>query len=214
MGAVGEDYILTEYTGAGRKKPEFFEDFGRRLARMQRYTAGTFGFREDNYIGTNLQPNLTSEKEASEWTRFWFNKRLLFQFRLAEKKGYIRQQLRADFALLENRIGKILDGSQEPPSLLHGDLWAGNFLCGNDGYVVLIDPAVYYGHREADLAMTRLFGGFPPLFYDAYDDEWPLPEGWQYRQDIYMLYHVLNHLNLFGRSYLSQVERIVAGYAR
>src|SRR5690606_6802569 len=98
----------------------------------------------------------------------------------------------------------ILKGSEEAPSLLHGDLWSGNFMVGSKGVPVLIDPAVYYGHREAELAMTHLFGGFDPTFYEAYKAEWPLKSGYEQREAVYTLYHVLNHLNIFGSGYRTQ----------
>jgi fructosamine-3-kinase len=113
---------------------------------------------------------------------------------------------------LEKTIDSILHDSLEPPCVLHGDLWAGNYLCDENGCAVLIDPAVYYGHREADLAMTKLFGGFPRTFYDSYQREYPLKPGWEYREGLYKLYHVLNHLNLFGRSYLHEAEGLLKQY--
>jgi len=105
-----------------------------------------------------------------------------------------------------------LAGSEEKPSLLHGDLWSGNYLCDEHGNAVLIDPAVYYGHREADLAMTKLFGGFSEKFYSAYNEEFPLKEGASYRENIYLLYHVMNHLNLFGKGYYPQAEYLLWSY--
>lgn len=214
VAAVGEDFILTEFIERGREKSGFFEDFGRRLARLHRYQVETFGFYEDNFIGDNPQPNIPEGDEKSDWTAFYFNKRLRYQYRLAERNGNVSSSLKNGFLKLENRIEAILAGSEEPPALLHGDLWAGNFISGASGNAVLIDPAVYYGHREADLAMTKLFGGFPPAFYDAYQAEYPLKTGWQKRENIYKLYHVLNHLNLFGCSYLSEAERIVGSYTK
>lgn len=214
VAAVGEDFILTEFIERGREKSDFFEDFGRRLARLHRYQAETFGFYEDNFIGDNPQPNIPEGDEKSDWTAFYFNKRLRYQYRLAERNGNVSSSLKNGFLKLENRIEAILADSEEPPALLHGDLWAGNFISGASGNAVLIDPAVYYGHREADLAMTKLFGGFPPAFYDAYQAEYPLKTGWQKRENIYKLYHVLNHLNLFGCSYLSEAERIVGSYTK
>ena len=210
--AVGENFVLTRYVERGSMKADFFEDFGRSLARMHRYTASSFGFYEDNFIGANPQLNCAEGCERTDWTAFYFQKRLLFQFRLAERNGYVTSGIRSDFSALEHRLPELLRGSEEPPCLLHGDLWNGNFLCGSSGKVVLIDPAVYYGHREAELAMTRLFGGFPDSFYQAYRQEYPLPEGWEYRENLYRLYHLLNHLNLFGKSYLPEVEVILRGY--
>lgn len=210
--AAGDDFVLTRYVERGRMNTDFFADFGRSLACMHRYTASFFGFYEDNFIGANPQLNCAEGRERTDWAVFYFQKRLLFQFRLSERNGYITSESRSDFGALERRLPMLLQGSEEPPSLLHGDLWNGNFLCGPSGKVVLIDPAVYYGHREAELAMTRLFGGFPASFYRAYQQVYPLPEGWEYRENLYRLYHLLNHLNLFGRSYLPEVEAILRGY--
>ena len=210
--AATEDFILMEYIRPGVKHPDFFESFGRRLARQHRFCSGQFGFYEDNYIGKTLQPNVPEGNEATEWPVFYLQKRLLFQFRLAEKNGYITSGVRRSFSKLESKIAAILKGSEEEPCLLHGDLWNGNFICDEQGNAVMIDPAVYYGHREADLAMTRLFGGFPPVFYHAYQQEYPLKNGWEYRDNIYRLYHVLNHLNMFGTGYLSETKYLISGY--
>lgn len=212
--AVGDNFIVTEYTGRGTPSPGFFENFGRDLARMHRYTATQFGFYEDNFIGANPQENIASGEEKHDWPAFYFNKRLLFQYRLAERNGYATASLSEGFRRMESRIGVLLEGSAEQPCLLHGDLWSGNYMCGSDGEAVLIDPAVYYGHREADLAMTKLFGGFPPAFYRAYQREYPLKEGWERREGLYRLYHVMNHLNLFGRSYLAEAEHIISQYTK
>lgn len=212
--AATDDFILTEYIEGGHSCKDFFEDFGRKFARMHRHQSDSFGFYEDNFIGVNPQLNRTSEKEKNDWPTFYFNKRLLYQYKLAEQNGYASSRFRQHFSILESKLGRILEGSEEPPTLLHGDLWSGNYLSDEQGNAVLIDPAVYYGHREADLAMTKLFGGFSPAFYAAYHEENPLPHGWQHREDIYKLYHILNHLNLFGRSYLAEAESIVEKYVR
>ena len=208
VAAVGKDYILTEYIRRGVASNDFFERFGRELACMHRFQSDSFGFYENNYIGDNVQVNLPNEKERTDWVDFYFNKRLLFQFRLAEKNGYATPNLKNGIMHLEKTIEAILGDSVEPPCLLHGDLWGGNFLCDENGCAVLIDPAVYYGHREAELAMTKLFGGFTQTFYDSYQQEYPLKPGWEYREGLYKLYHVLNHLNLFGRSYLHEAENL------
>lgn len=207
---VGDDFILTEYIVPGRAGSHFFEEFGRAFARLHRYTGKTYGFYEDNYIGANPQLNIAVGEEQTNWTAFFFNKRLLYQYRLAERNGYISNGLRHDFRILEKILPGLLNENTEPPTLLHGDLWSGNFLCNPSGQAVLIDPAVYYGHREADLAMTMLFGGFSADFYRAYHNEYPLKEGWKYRIPIYKLYHILNHLNVFGRSYLAELECLVS----
>jgi fructosamine-3-kinase len=210
--SVDKDYILTEYIRRGTATNDFFVQFGRELACMHRYQSDSFGFYENNFIGDNLQINIPDEKERTDWADFYFNKRLLFQFKLAERNGYATPSLRNGMLRLEKTINSILSDSIEPPCVLHGDLWAGNFICDENGCAVLIDPAVYYGHREADLAMTKLFGGFPRAFYDSYQREYPLKPEWEYREGLYKLYHVLNHLNLFGRSYLHEAENLMRTY--
>lgn len=212
--ACGDNFILTEFVKQSRIQNNFFENFGRKLAHLHKFKGTEFGFYEDNFIGANEQINRANDDEKSKWVAFYFNKRLLFQYKLAEKNGFVSNELKSNFAKLESRIDSILEDSSEEPSLLHGDLWSGNFLCNNEGEPVLIDPAVYYGHREAELAMTKLFGGFSPDFYEAYQKEYLLQEGWKYREDIYKLYHVLNHLNLFGKSYLSEAEWIIKKYVK
>ncbi len=209
---VETDFLVLEFIKTGRLRPNFFENFGRQFAALHRHSSHDFGFYEDNFIGATPQRNLATGDETSNWPLFYFNKRLAFQITLAEKNGVLSAKLRRGFGMLESRIEAILAGSEETPGLLHGDLWSGNFMIAENGEPVLIDPAVYYGHREADLAMTKLFGGFKPRFYDAYNEAWPLPPGWRERCDIYKLYHVLNHLNLFGTGYLAQAEKLMWGY--
>ncbi|MDR2121046.1 MAG: fructosamine kinase family protein [Tannerella sp.] len=210
--SVGDDYILTCHVDDTRPRNGFFEQFGRALAQLHRHTAASFGFCENNFIGANRQMNVPSETERNDWTTFYFNKRLLYQFRLAERRGYAIPELRKGFARLESKIESILKGSDDLPALLHGDLWSGNFLCDPLNRPVLIDPAVYYGHREAELAMTTLFGGFPQEFYDAYSEAFPLKPGYDYRRDVYTLYHVLNHLNIFGEAYMHEALSLLKRY--
>lgn len=212
--AVGEDYLLTEYIAPGSRPAGFFAGFGRKLAQLHRFRATQYGFYENNFIGATPQMNIPSEAEKTAWPVFFLAKRLLPQYELAVRNGFVTPALEARFRRLETMVGEILGDSDEPPVLLHGDLWAGNFLCDGRGEPVLIDPAVYYGHREADLAMTRLFGGFPSEFYEAYERHYPLAEGWQYREKLYRLYHVLNHLNLFGTGYLSEAVSLIDYYAK
>lgn len=207
---ASEDFILTEYVTPGRADVHFFEEFGCAFARLHRFEGNEYGFYEDNFIGANPQLNIALGEEKTDWVTFFFNKRLLFQYQLAEKNGFASAKLHHDFNILEKLLPALLNGSAEPPALLHGDLWSGNFLCDTSGRPMLIDPAVYYGHREADLAMTKLFGGFSPEFYRAYQKEYPLKEGWQQREYVYKLYHVLNHLNIFGRNYLSEAEHLLS----
>ena len=153
-----------------------------------------------------------SDDEKNDWTKFYFNNRILYQLQLAEKIGNSTNELRNGISALENEIDKIVTDNLEKPSLLHGDLWSGNYMIGENGYACLIDPAVYYGNREADLAMTKLFGGFDARFYESYNETYPLPDGYEYRENIYKLYHVLNHLNLFGGGYYSQAISMIRSY--
>jgi len=207
-----EDYILLEYIPTGNKSKNFFEEFGRNFAEMHKFTSNSFGFYEDNYLGSNPQKNIPNEKEKSIWANFYFNKRILYQVQLAEKLGNSTPELRKGISNLENKIEEIVGDSKEKPSLLHGDLWGGNYMVDENGNAVLIDPAVYYGHREADLGMTKLFGGFSSEFYRTYNERFPLEDGYDYRENIYKLYHVLNHLNLFGGGYYSQALSLIKFY--
>ena len=206
---VEDDLLILEFIQSGQQPGNFFEIFGRQFAALHRDSQPTIGFSEDDVIGATPQRNIAAGEEAMDWAAFYWRHRLLFQFTLAEKNGLVSVDFQRAFHKLETRIPEILRGSEEPPALLHGDLWRGNFMVSEKGEPVLIDPAVYYGHREADLAMTLLFGGFAPRFYAAYNEAWPLAAGWQERIDIYKLYHVLNHLNLFGGGYLGQAEGLV-----
>lgn len=209
---VDPDFLLIEYIPTNRPSANFFEEFGRQFARLHRFTSEKFGFFEDNFIGHTPQENIPDKDQADNWTKFYFEKRLLFQFRLAEQQGLSSSNLRESFRQLENKIESIIPASGEKPTLLHGDLWSGNYLADENGNSVIIDPAVYYGHREADLAMTKLFGGFSSSFYNAYNEEYPLEDGYHYRENIYKLYHVLNHLNLFGMGYHGQAVSLLQSY--
>ena len=178
------------------------EQLGTALAALHRATDPSYGLDHDNYIGATPQPN----GSMSSWLQFFRERRLGFQAELAQRNGYLHGQRAQRMERLLGRLGEWIDDAQVQPSLLHGDLWSGNFIVGPGGAPALIDPAAYYGDREADLAMTRLFGGFPPGFYRAYAAAWPLPPGWQERVDLYNLYHLLNHLNLFGEGYGAEVD--------
>ena len=206
--AVTDYFIMTEYISGDAPMPDFFSFFGEQLARLHRTEAPEYGFYEDNYIGRSPQPNIPKGEEVTDWVAFYFNKRLLFQYKMAERNGYVTPTLRAGFKRVEQTIEPLLRESCEKPCLLHGDLWSGNYIC--DVEAVLIDPAVYYGHREADLAMTKLFGGFSPDFYKSYQSAYPLKPGWQQREKAYLLYHLLNHLNIFGRGYLAETEEVIS----
>lgn len=209
---VEEDFILLEAIKSSSKPKNSFENFGRRFAQLHKYSEKYFGFYENNYIGSTPQFNIPDESEKNVWTNFYFNKRLKIQFDLAEKKGYSGIELSKAFSKLEGKIDDILKSDYEKPSLLHGDLWSGNYIIDENGNACLIDPAVYYGNREADLAMTKLFGGFDDNFYSAYGEEFPLQNGYDYRENIYKLYHLLNHLNLFGSGYYQQAVSLIKYY--
>jgi fructosamine-3-kinase len=187
--AAGRAYLLLEYLDLSG--PRDFGALGRMLAATHRRHGPRFGWRRNNYIGATAQDNAWGET----WMRFWRERRLAPQLALARANG---------FHLEGTGLEAVLVGHEPEPSLLHGDLWSGNAGFGHQGPVVF-DPAVYYGDREADLAMTELFGGFPAQFYAAYQQAYPLPAGYAQRKHLYNLYHLLNHLNLFGRGYLEQV---------
>jgi fructosamine-3-kinase len=206
------DFILTELITQASKGKNFFENFGRMFAKLHKHSSGEIGFYENNYIGSNGQRNIPNNGEKDNWIEFYFNNRILFQYKLAEKLKYATPELTDGINKLGNKIEDILAGSEEKSSLLHGDLWSGNFIVDEKGSACLIDPAVYYGHREADLAMTKLFGGFSSDFYYSYNETFPLKDGFEYRENIYKLYHVLNHLNLFGGGYYSQALSLIRSY--
>jgi protein-ribulosamine 3-kinase len=178
-------------------------DLGRRLAKLHRTTWTSFGWKRDNTIGSTPQPN----PPGDDWTAFFGEHRLGHQLELAGRNGAGRH-LVAGGEQLRARLTDFFPGYQPIPSLLHGDLWGGNHGY-TDGEPVLFDPAVYYGDREADLAMTELFGGFPADFYAAYREAWPLDPGYATRKTLYNLYHVLNHFNMFGGGYAGQADAMI-----
>lgn len=173
------------------------------LAALHAQPQPYFGWHRDNWIGATPQLN----ERSDDWIEFWRDRRMGFQLDLAARNGYTRTiQRHGD--KLRLYVAGLFAGFRPCPSLLHGDLWSGNIGCVG-GEPVIFDPAVYYGDREADLAMTELFGGFPAEFYAAYREALPLDSGYAQRRTLYNLYHVLNHLNLFGGGYLAQAERMM-----
>jgi protein-ribulosamine 3-kinase len=188
--AAGKAYLLLEYLDL--KGTGDFAALGRMLAEVHRKPGPRFGWSHDNYIGSTPQAN----GWCDDWAEFWRERRLRPQLELAARKG---------FDLDPIDPGPVLQNHKPRPALLHGDLWSGNAGFTREGPVVF-DPAVYYGDREADLAMTELFGGFPREFYKAYNEAFPLAHGYERRKHLYNLYHLLNHLNLFGGGYLGQVR--------
>jgi fructosamine-3-kinase len=178
---------------------------GRHLADLHRATAPSYGLDHGNYCGATPQDN----RWLPTWIEFYGQRRLAFQMELAGQQGLMSRERRRRLERLISRLDRWIDESACRPSLLHGDLWGGNWLVDAAGQPVLIDPAVYYGDREAELAMCRLFGGFPADFFAAYDEAWPLAPGRDERIPLYQLYHLLNHLNLFGEGYGGQVDSVL-----
>lgn len=198
----GEAFLVLEYLQMSSCGDA--AEMGRRLALQHRKTADRFGWDHDNTIGSTAQPNA----QTPDWLAFLREQRLGFQLRLAAENGYRGRLQRLGEETLE-RLDAFFPGHTPLPSLLHGDLWGGNAAYAESGEPVVFDPAVYYGDREADLAMTELFGGFGPGFYAAYREAWPLDPGYAVRKTLYNLYHILNHANLFGDGYASQAETMM-----
>jgi protein-ribulosamine 3-kinase len=197
-------WLVLEYVAPGRDRGGGMRALGTGLAAMHRGTGARFGWRRDNTIGATPQINTP----ADDWIEFWREHRLGFQLALAARNGF-RGRLQSGGEKLLADLAAFFAGHHPPPSLLHGDLWSGNAGFDEAGRPVVFDPAVYYGDREADVAMTELFGGFSADFYAAYREALPLDAGYAVRKDLYNLYHVLNHLNLFGGGYLAQAGRLI-----
>lgn len=199
--AHGRAWLATEYLDL--QPGGDASAFGRDLARMHAYPGEAFGLDHDNWIGTTAQPNTPHD----DWVAFWRQCRLGHQLDLAAADGH------GDIVDRGRRLAEHLEdffgGYRPVPSLLHGDLWAGNQAYDAHGRGVIFDPAVYFGDREADLAMTELFGGLPGAFWSAYREAWPLDPGYPVRRDLYNLYHVLNHAHLFGGGYVGQSARMI-----
>ena len=200
-------FLVLEYLDSGPRQKDFWEQFGRGLARLHRHTHEHFGLDHDNYIGSLPQSN----HSCAHWKDFFITQRIGHQLSLAQRARKIDTSLEKKFESLFARLDAFFP--QEPPALLHGDLWSGNYLPGPDGEAVIIDPAVYYGHRYMDLGMTRLFGGFSPEFYMAYQEEYPLESHWKEGLEIANLYPLMVHLNLFGRGYLGSVRQVLKKYS-
>jgi fructosamine-3-kinase len=200
-------FLVMGWINSGREGRRFWERFGEGLAELHRHAAEEYGFVQDNYIGQSPQPN----EWMDEWPAFFRSQRLEPQVHMARERGRWQTDWNRPLEALYRRLPDILPATPDP-SVLHGDLWKGNFMVTAVGEPAIIDPATYYGHREADLAMTELFGGFQDRFYDAYRSAWPLEPGYDTRRDIYNLYHLINHLNLFGAGYAGSVERTLQSF--
>ena len=191
----------------GYPTDEFAERLGHELAALHRCTADGFGLDTDNYIGSLPQPNT----QEPGWVAFYREHRIGAQMAIARDLGRLPKAREALLTRLQDWLNVFLDDATIVPALLHGDLWSGNSLVAASGEPVLIDPATYYGHREVDLAMTELFGGFSPRFYAAYNEVYPL-EGYEQRRQLYQLYPLLVHMNLFGEGYAARVDAIAHYY--
>lgn len=197
-------FLVLEYLELGRSTIASERLLGQQLAYLHQQTQPYFGWHRDNTIGSTLQTN----NRSHDWLSFWREQRLGFQLQLAAKNGYEGRLQRLGERLC-GELAVFFTTYVPSPSLLHGDLWAGNAATDKQGNPVIFDPACYYGDRESDLAMTELFGGFGRDFYAAYQDVWSLDSGYRVRKSLYNLYHILNHLNLFGGGYLPQAENIM-----
>lgn len=202
----GQQVLLLEWIEQGMKNQSFWKSFGEQLAQLHSVGSNSFGFIEDNYMGALPQYNEYFET----WTDFFIHQRLEPQIKMAVDHLLLSKQHVSQFERLYEALPGIFPHQQ--PALLHGDLWSGNFLCDNNNQPVLIDPAVYFGHRSVDLAMTTLFGGFDPVFYDAYQYHHPFESDFERQWEISNLYPLLIHLNLFGRGYLQSILHTIRRY--
>ncbi len=204
----GVPFLVLEWIEQGKRKHGFSNLFARQLADLHRESSEQFGFERDGLIGATVQPN----PKGHDWVEFWAENRFGYQLRLAYENGFTDKDFQSRGEKLISKLGQLIK-TNESPALIHGDLWSGNYFCDQDGSPVVFDPAVYFAHREAEFGMTTLFGGFEASFYEAYSEAWPMEDGYEQRIEIYRLYHLLNHLNLFGRSYYLSCFEIIKAYA-
>jgi fructosamine-3-kinase len=204
---AGKTFLLMEDLKPAARRGDYFTTLGRQLAAMHNYTHPKFGFLHNNYIGATPQVNTWT----ADGYAFFADQRLGYQAALAQKRGYLGGKDVAAVKAIGERLPELVP--EQPASLLHGDLWGGNAIADEHGQPALIDPAAHYGWAEAELAFTIMFGGFTGAFYDAYLEVRPLAAGWRERFPLYNLYHTLNHLNLFGTSYLGQAKSIIRKYS-
>ncbi len=200
VGSSGSgSYLILEWIEKGVANTDFWHQFGRQLGIQHKESSSQFGLEHDNHIGRLPQSN----RFHQSWSEFFVQERLEPQLAVAERSGMIGKTVRNQFSILYKKLNHLIP--KEHSSLLHGDLWSGNFLCGSTSSPYIFDPAVYYGHRETELAFTTMFGGFDHNFYSAYSEEFPLEPGFDERIEIHNLYPLLVHVNLFGQSYLSGI---------
>lgn len=200
----GRAWLVTEFIRFGGREKGSDYAFGEQLAELHRHSSEQFGWHRDNTIGSTPQPN----DRNSSWEDFFRRHRLSHQLRLAAANGYTGSLQQKGERIMAD-IKAFFSAHDPAPSLLHGDLWSGNYAFDAAGRPVIYDPAVYYGDREADLAMTELFGGFNREFYAGYNKAWSLDAGYEVRKLLYNLYHILNHANLFGGGYVTQAESMM-----
>lgn len=196
-------FLLMDYIEEGSAHNDSARKFGVELARMHQKQAGQHGLDHDNYIGRLLQSN----KQHDNWVDFFVNERIDYQLQIAFDRGSLPRSLKSNFENMYRELPNLMP--EEPPSLLHGDLWGGNYFYDSEGNAAIFDPALYYGSREMELAFTHMFGGFSSEFYEGYESEWPLESGFNERVDLYNLYHLMTHTNMFGGHYARQVQSIV-----
>ena len=201
--SVSPCFLLLEWIPASRPTGDYWRKAARQLAALHQLEQPYFGFKQDNFCGATPQPNAQTDCGYD----FFQHQRLLYQANLANANGHLGNRDIDQIYLLADRLPQLIPN--QPPSLIHGDLWSGNLHTNDQGAPVFIDPAAHFGWREADIAMTCLFGGFPEEFYHEYNDAYAMEPGWQDRLPLYNLYHLLNHLNLFGTGYLSQVRQVI-----
>ena len=199
-------FLLMSFIDSSSKGNNYWQELGINLAELHRQTNSIFGLSENNFIGSLPQQN----DFTGDWSSFFIDRRILPMVKMAINNGLVTNAFVAKIELVLNNIVELIP--KEPPALVHGDLWSGNLMVDSQGQPCLIDPAVYYGHREMDIAFSHLFGGFDNQFYETYQEIFPLEPGFDTRIDIYNLYPLLVHLNLFGRSYLGQTENILARF--
>lgn len=196
-------FLVLDFVESGPRSKLFWENFGQSLANLHGNTSEKFGFAHDNFIGSLPQSNRRHE----HWQDFYAAERLLPQTRLARDAGQLDAAMVRRVEKLCTRLGNLCP--EEAPALIHGDLWNGNFICNTVGQAVLIDPAAAFAHREMDLAMARLFGGFDPAFFLGYEKAWSLEPGFEERLEVYQLYPLLVHVNLFGGNYVGSLRQIL-----
>lgn len=204
---LDKQWIIMEIITSGAKKPDYWENFGRRMAEMHKRTNDTFGLSYDNYIGSLPQYN----KPTAEWPEFFVEQRLKPQLEMAKSKSLASSEIVRLFEKVFSRAERYFP--KEPPAALHGDLWTGNFMTTASGDATIFDPSVAFGHREMDIGMSKLFGSFDNKFYAAYNEVYPMEKGWEQRVNIANLYPLMAHVNIFGGSYTSQVMNILRKYA-